>query len=112
MRASWACCKQALPQRCLENADCSWGCLGVIGHWSVCVPCWLPRLHLLVCLAGAAGNFLCPASVLSFNAFRTVMDIDTMGTFNVSRVLYEKFFRVRVPLAGPAFLPCPPRLIT
>ncbi|XP_040829578.1 peroxisomal 2,4-dienoyl-CoA reductase [(3E)-enoyl-CoA-producing] [Ochotona curzoniae] len=41
----------------------------------------------------AAGNFLCPASVLSFNAFRTVMDIDTMGTFNVSRVLYEKFFR-------------------
>ncbi|XP_006873978.1 PREDICTED: peroxisomal 2,4-dienoyl-CoA reductase [Chrysochloris asiatica] len=42
---------------------------------------------------GAAGNFLCPASALSFNAFRTVLDIDTAGTFNVSRVLYEKFFR-------------------
>ncbi|XP_057606749.1 peroxisomal 2,4-dienoyl-CoA reductase [(3E)-enoyl-CoA-producing] isoform X2 [Hippopotamus amphibius kiboko] len=41
----------------------------------------------------AAGNFLCPASALSFNAFKTVMDIDTLGTFNVSRVLYEKFFR-------------------
>ncbi|XP_058536436.1 peroxisomal 2,4-dienoyl-CoA reductase [(3E)-enoyl-CoA-producing] [Ochotona princeps] len=41
----------------------------------------------------AAGNFLCPASALSFNAFRTIMDIDTMGTFNVSRVLYEKFFQ-------------------
>ncbi|CAO2642362.1 Peroxisomal 2,4-dienoyl-CoA reductase [(3E)-enoyl-CoA-producing] [Lemmus lemmus] len=41
----------------------------------------------------AAGNFLCPASALSFNAFRTVVDIDTIGTFNVSRVLYEKFFR-------------------
>ncbi|XP_014648864.1 PREDICTED: peroxisomal 2,4-dienoyl-CoA reductase isoform X2 [Ceratotherium simum simum] len=41
----------------------------------------------------AAGNFLCPASALSSNAFRTVMDIDTLGTFNVSRVLYEKFFR-------------------
>ncbi|KAK2499251.1 hypothetical protein MC885_019919 [Smutsia gigantea] len=41
----------------------------------------------------AAGNFLCPASMLSFNAFKTVMDIDTLGTFNVSRVLYEKFFR-------------------
>ncbi|KAI5945129.1 Peroxisomal 2,4-dienoyl-CoA reductase [Manis javanica] len=40
----------------------------------------------------AAGNFLCPASVLSFNAFKTVMDIDALGTFNVSRVLYEKFF--------------------
>ncbi|KAM5329796.1 peroxisomal 2,4-dienoyl-CoA reductase [(3E)-enoyl-CoA-producing] isoform 2-T2 [Glossophaga mutica] len=41
----------------------------------------------------AAGNFLCPASTLSFNAFKTVMDIDTLGTFNVSHVLYEKFFR-------------------
>uniref|UniRef100_A0A8I5R5A5 Peroxisomal 2,4-dienoyl-CoA reductase [(3E)-enoyl-CoA-producing] n=1 Tax=Papio anubis TaxID=9555 RepID=A0A8I5R5A5_PAPAN len=41
----------------------------------------------------AAGNFLCPAGALSFNAFKTVMDIDTGGTFNVSRVLYEKFFR-------------------
>ncbi|XP_043312442.1 peroxisomal 2,4-dienoyl-CoA reductase [(3E)-enoyl-CoA-producing] isoform X1 [Cervus canadensis] len=41
----------------------------------------------------AAGNFLCPASSLSSNAFKTVMDIDTLGTFNVSRVLYEKFFR-------------------
>ncbi|XP_045705288.1 peroxisomal 2,4-dienoyl-CoA reductase [(3E)-enoyl-CoA-producing] [Phyllostomus hastatus] len=41
----------------------------------------------------AAGNFLCPASALSFSAFKTVMDIDTLGTFNVSHVLYEKFFR-------------------
>lgn len=41
----------------------------------------------------AAGNFLCPASALSFNAFKTVVDIDTIGTFNVSSVLYEKFFR-------------------
>lgn len=41
----------------------------------------------------AAGNFLCPASALSFNAFKAVMDIDTLGTFNVSHVLYEKFFR-------------------
>ncbi|XP_006894967.1 PREDICTED: peroxisomal 2,4-dienoyl-CoA reductase [Elephantulus edwardii] len=42
---------------------------------------------------GAAGNFLCPASALSFNAFKTVLDIDTAGTFNVSRVVYEKFFQ-------------------
>ncbi|XP_032316578.1 peroxisomal 2,4-dienoyl-CoA reductase isoform X4 [Camelus ferus] len=41
----------------------------------------------------AAGNFLCPAGTLSSNAFKTVMDIDTLGTFNVSRILYEKFFR-------------------
>lgn len=28
------------------------------------------------------------------------MDIDTLGTFNMSRVLYEKFFRVSVLLSG------------
>lgn len=37
---------------------------------------------------------------MSFNAFKTVMNIDTLGTFNVSRVLYEKFFWVSVLLAG------------
>ncbi|XP_049760947.1 peroxisomal 2,4-dienoyl-CoA reductase [(3E)-enoyl-CoA-producing] [Elephas maximus indicus] len=42
---------------------------------------------------GAAGNFPCPASTLSFNAFKTVLDIDAAGIFNVSHVLYEKFFR-------------------
>ncbi|XP_063171133.1 peroxisomal 2,4-dienoyl-CoA reductase [(3E)-enoyl-CoA-producing] isoform X2 [Candoia aspera] len=41
----------------------------------------------------AAGNFLCPASSLSFNAFKTVIEIDTLGTFNVSKVLYEKCLR-------------------
>ncbi|NXY00175.1 DECR2 reductase, partial [Centropus bengalensis] len=43
--------------------------------------------------SGAAGNFLCPASALSFNAFKTVIDIDTIGTFNTSKVLFEKYFR-------------------
>ncbi|NXW68723.1 DECR2 reductase, partial [Hirundo rustica] len=41
------------------------------------------RIDILI--NGAAGNFLCPASALSFNAFKTVMDIDTMGTFNTSK---------------------------
>ena len=58
-------------------------------------------IRCLLPLAGAAGNFLCPASALSSNAFKTVMDIDTLGTFNVSRVLYEKFFHVSVPRPGP-----------
>lgn len=49
----------------------------------------------------AAGNFLCPASSLSFNAFKTVMEIDTMGTFNTSKVVYEKYFQV-----GSAYLGC------
>ncbi|CAG04352.1 unnamed protein product, partial [Tetraodon nigroviridis] len=49
------------------------------------------RIDILV--NNAAGNFLCPASSLSFNAFKTVMEIDTMGTFNTSKVVYEKWFQ-------------------
>ncbi|XP_046352468.1 peroxisomal 2,4-dienoyl-CoA reductase [(3E)-enoyl-CoA-producing]-like [Haliotis rufescens] len=39
---------------------------------------------------GAAGNFLCPLDQMSFNAFRTVMEIDAHGTFNVSKAVYDK----------------------
>lgn len=38
---------------------------------------------------GAAGNFLAPAAQLSPNGFKTVIDIDTCGTFNVSRICFE-----------------------
>ncbi|KAH7106328.1 2,4-dienoyl-CoA reductase [Auriculariales sp. MPI-PUGE-AT-0066] len=34
------------------------------------------------CICGAAGNFLAPLSALSENAFKTVIEIDTIGTFN------------------------------
>ena len=36
--------------------------------------------------AGAAGNFLAPLSQLSPNAFKTVMDIDILGSFNVTKL--------------------------
>ncbi|KAK6475984.1 peroxisomal 2,4-dienoyl-CoA reductase isoform X1 [Huso huso] len=49
------------------------------------------RIDILI--NNAAGNFLCPASALSFNAFKTVMEIDTMGTFNTSKVIYEKWLK-------------------
>ncbi|NXU54811.1 DECR2 reductase, partial [Turnix velox] len=49
------------------------------------------RIDILI--NGAAGNFLCPASALSFNAFKTVIEIDTIGTFNTSKILFEKYFR-------------------
>uniref|UniRef100_A0A6I8RCS0 Peroxisomal 2,4-dienoyl-CoA reductase [(3E)-enoyl-CoA-producing] n=1 Tax=Xenopus tropicalis TaxID=8364 RepID=A0A6I8RCS0_XENTR len=49
------------------------------------------RVDILV--NNAAGNFLCPASSLSLNAFKTVIDIDTVGTFNASKILFERFFR-------------------
>jgi len=37
----------------------------------------------------AAGNFLCPAAALSGNGYRTVLDIDAVGTFNVSRAAFD-----------------------
>lgn len=36
--------------------------------------------------AGAAGNFLAPLSQLSPNAFKSVMDIDILGSFNVTKL--------------------------
>ena len=38
-----------------------------------------------VVVSGAAGNFLAPALGMSANAFKTVVDIDLLGTFNVFR---------------------------
>lgn len=32
--------------------------------------------------AGAAGNFLAPINQLSTNAFKSVMDIDVLGSYN------------------------------
>ena len=39
---------------------------------------------------GAAGNFLAPFDKLSSNGFKTVLEIDTLGTFNVCKAVYEK----------------------
>ncbi len=44
-------------------------------------------------MVGAAGNFLCPVAGLSTNAFKTVLDIDAVGTFNVSKAAYRKYFQ-------------------
>jgi NAD(P)-dependent dehydrogenase (short-subunit alcohol dehydrogenase family) len=42
-----------------------------------------------IVIAGAAGNFMAPAAALSPNGFKTVVDIDLMGTFNVFRAAYD-----------------------
>jgi NAD(P)-dependent dehydrogenase (short-subunit alcohol dehydrogenase family) len=41
-----------------------------------------------IVLSGAAGNFLAPVLGMSANAFKTVVDIDLMGTFHVLRASY------------------------
>nr|XP_015215480.1 PREDICTED: peroxisomal 2,4-dienoyl-CoA reductase [Lepisosteus oculatus] len=61
----------------------------------------LGRIDILV--NNAAGNFLCPAASLSFNAFKTVMEIDTMGTFNTSKVVYDRWLKVRGPEIPKSF---------
>ena len=38
---------------------------------------------------GAAGNFLASASKLSSNGFKTVLEIDTLGTFNMSQAVFK-----------------------
>lgn len=42
-----------------------------------------------IVVSGAAGNFLAPAIGMSPNAFKTVIDIDLMGTFHVLRASHQ-----------------------
>jgi len=62
-----------------------------------------------VIVSGAAGNFICEAEKLSPNGFKTVVDIDLLGSFNVSRLGFDQLKRTRGCLiyisAGLAWLP-------
>lgn len=49
------------------------------------------RLDILVC--GAAGNFPAKATAMSANAFKAVIDIDLLGTFNACRAAFEHLTR-------------------
>jgi hypothetical protein len=42
-----------------------------------------------VVVAGAAGNFMAPAARISPNGFKTVVDIDLLGTYNVFRIGFD-----------------------
>ncbi|HSV47903.1 MAG TPA: SDR family oxidoreductase [Ramlibacter sp.] len=41
-----------------------------------------------IVIAGAAGNFVAPVLGMSSNGFRTVVDIDLVGTFNTARAAH------------------------
>ncbi len=62
-----------------------------------------------IVLSGAAGNFLAPALGMSANAFKTVVDIDLLGTFNVLRASFQYLRRPGASLvsitAGQAVQP-------
>jgi 2,4-dienoyl-CoA reductase [(3E)-enoyl-CoA-producing], peroxisomal len=49
--------------------------------------------HIDVLLNGAAGNFLASAEKLSENAVKKVLDIDTLGTFNMSQSVFKHAFK-------------------
>jgi NAD(P)-dependent dehydrogenase (short-subunit alcohol dehydrogenase family) len=46
-----------------------------------------------ILLAGQAGNFVAPALGMSANAFKAVVDIDLLGTFNLFRAGWEHLVR-------------------
>lgn len=50
-------------------------------------------MHFFPFSKDAAGNFLAPLASLSYNAYKTVIEIDTMGTFNVSKTVFDKYMK-------------------
>jgi NAD(P)-dependent dehydrogenase (short-subunit alcohol dehydrogenase family) len=50
-----------------------------------------------IVLSGAAGNFLAPVLGMSANAFKSVVDIDLLGTFHVLRACYPYLRTARAP---------------
>lgn len=67
----------------------------------------LGEIDIVVC--GAAGNFPAPALGMSANAFKSVIDIDLLGTFNTCRAAFEHLRRPGASIinisAVQAFIP-------
>lgn len=67
----------------------------------------LGAMDVLVC--GAAGNFVVPADKLSANGFKTVIDIDLLGSFNASRAAIDQLKETKGSIiyisAGMAYVP-------
>jgi NAD(P)-dependent dehydrogenase (short-subunit alcohol dehydrogenase family) len=67
------------------------------------------EIDIVVC--GAAGNFPAPALGMSANAFKSVVDIDLLGTFNTCRAAFEHLKRPGASIvnisAMQAFTPMP-----
>ncbi|MEZ4281549.1 MAG: SDR family oxidoreductase [Myxococcota bacterium] len=58
---------------------------GILERWG--------RLDILV--NNAAGNFPAPISKISYNGFKSVVDIDLLGTYNCSKAAFELAMRER-----------------
>jgi NAD(P)-dependent dehydrogenase (short-subunit alcohol dehydrogenase family) len=64
-------------------------------------------VDVLVC--AAAGNFLCPAENLSPNGFKTVVEIDLLGSFHATRAAFEQLKKTHGSIlfvsAAQSFIP-------
>ena len=69
----------------------------------------LGPIDVLVC--GAAGNFPIPAEKLTPNGFKSVVDIDLLGSFNACRAAFEQLSATRGSIifisAGMSYVPYP-----
>ncbi|PWR19495.1 SDR family oxidoreductase [Zavarzinia aquatilis] len=67
----------------------------------------LGPISILVC--GAAGNFIAPAEEISPKGFRTVVDIDLLGTFHATRAAFPQLRETRGSVlfvsGGQSFVP-------
>jgi NAD(P)-dependent dehydrogenase (short-subunit alcohol dehydrogenase family) len=67
------------------------------------------EIDLVVC--GAAGNFPAPVLGMSANGFKSVVDIDLLGTFNTCRAVFEHLRKPGASIinisAMQAFMPMP-----
>lgn len=69
----------------------------------------LGPISVLVC--AAAGNFLAKPEEMSANAFKSVVDIDLLGSFNASRAAFEQLKETQGSIlfisAGQSLIPYP-----
>ncbi|MEO8877845.1 MAG: SDR family oxidoreductase [Polyangiaceae bacterium] len=102
--------KVVLVGRTLEKLENIAGQINAAGGEAICAAADVRNYDLLasavktavdrfggldIAIASAAGNFLAPAAMLSANGFRTVIDIDLCGTFNLARASFEHLAKTR-----------------
>jgi len=58
-----------------------------------------------IVINNAAGNFPAPIEKISYNGFKTIVDIDLLGTYNVTKAAYAAYMKVHggniVHIAAP-----------
>lgn len=63
-----------------------------------------------VLINNAAGNFLAPFTNLTTKGFRTVLEIDTIGTFSVTKTVFDKFMKAHggsiINISSTLQMPC------